>query len=277
MIRVLLVHDARLLAEIEGTMLGRASFEITVTDGSGEIARLADDLRPAVVVLGEGESCPDALDVCRAIRRSATTRSASIIYIGMGLNRERALQAGADVFIPRPLTRLELREAFHRVLRLRDRIAARRRVDLPVELLLGDEIVTGTCRDLSLSGAFIVTGRQLQPGEQGTLRFSAGGRAFHLEVEVVRSGAGSSGETGIGVQFLELGADTGAYLSRFVRTTPAGGQPAEAPSAPGTPGTLEALAAEGAPTTPGALGAPTTPDTLDTPDTPRTLDAPDNP
>ncbi len=234
MIRVLLVDDARLLAEVEGTMLGRDSFEISVAHGSSDLARVARDTRPAVVVLGEGESCPDALDLCREIRRHPATRAASIIYIGMGLNRERARQAGADVFVPRPFTRRELREAFHRVLRLRDRIATRRRVDLPVELLLGDDVVRGDCRDLSLSGAFLVTERRLAPGERGTLRFSAGGRAFQLGVEVVRAGKGSNGEDGVGVAFLALEPDTGAYLSRFVRTVPAEDGPGDAPPPPAT-------------------------------------------
>lgn len=229
MIRVLLVDDVRLLAEVEGTALGRDVVEIRVTGGTGDIARAARECQPAVVVLGEGEACPDALEMCRRIRTDPATRAVSIIYIGMGLNRERARLAGADVFIPRPFTRLELREAFQRVLRLRDRIAVRRQVSFDVELSTGEDVSRGTCRDLSLSGAFMTLDRELQPGERGTLRFEAGSRRFQLAVHVVRRGRGACGLEGVGVAFLGLDADTGAFLSRYVRTIPAGASDAGGP------------------------------------------------
>lgn len=245
MIRVLLVDDARLIAELEGTALDRDVFEVRVAAPHADLARAARDLQPRVIVLGEGESCPDALEICRRIRTDPATRAVSIIYIGMGLNRERSRQAGADVFIPRPFTRLELREAFHRVLPLRDRIAVRRRVDLPVEIVLGERTLVATCRDLSLSGAFVETDADFEAGERATLRFTAGSRLIELPVEVVRRASGSDGASGgaattrtvatprppgrgiadddpsaghgVGVQFIGLDADTGAHLSRFVR------------------------------------------------------------
>jgi DNA-binding response OmpR family regulator len=232
MTRVLLVDDARLLAELEGTALDRDVFEVRVAGVHTDLARAVRDLQPRVVVLGEGESCPDALEICRRIRQDPATRAVSIIYIGMGLNRERSRQAGADVFIPRPFTRLELREAFHRVLRLRDRIAVRRAVELPVELILADAPLAVVCRDLSLSGAFVETDEQLEPGQRATLRFAAGSRQIQVPVEIVRRGSGHSGEAGVGVQFVGLDADTGAYLSRFVRSVGdrRGGHPGPPPA-----------------------------------------------
>lgn len=232
MTRILLVDDTRLLAELDGTVLARESFDVQVAPSAADIPRLAREVQPAVIVIGEGENCPDALDVCRGLRADPATRAAGIIYLGTALNRERALGAGADVFIPRPYTRLELREAFLRVLRLRDRIALRRAVDLPVELATGQDVVRGTCRDLSLSGAFVVAERDLAPGQTGTLHFEAGGRPFRLPVEVVRRGRGASAEPGIGVSFVGLEPDTGAFLSRFVRTV----APPRPPGGNGRPG-----------------------------------------
>jgi len=218
MTRVLFVDDARLLAEVEGSPLGRSNFEVHTIGPSTDVVRLVQEMQPAVVVLGEGESCPDALEVCRRLRANAATRSVAIIYIGMGLNRERGKSAGADVFIPRPFTRLEFREALHQVLSLRDRIAFRRDVDLPVEISFGEQIVRARCRDMSLSGAFVVPERSLEPGERGTLRFQANGRRLEVAVEIVRRGRGACGQDGAGLSFHGLDADTGAFLSRFVRT-----------------------------------------------------------
>lgn len=232
MTRVLMVDDARLLAEVDGTALARSTFQVRVAGPAIDIVRAAEETSPAVVVLGEGESCPDALEVCRRLRATPATRTVGIIYIGVGLNRERSIAAGADIFIPRPFTRLEFREALHRVLQLKDRLAVRRQVELAVDIAVGEAAIDGTCRDLSLSGAFVVADRGLRPGERGTLRFRAGGRTVQLPVEVVRHGPGACGAEGFGLAFLDLDADIGAFLSRFVRTA---GNRRQGPDAPPSP------------------------------------------
>ena len=218
MTRVLLVDDPRLLAEVEGSALERADLEIIVPPAGADIEQFVADLRPAALVVGEGDACPYALDLCRRLRANPLTSGVGIIYIGIGLNRERSREAGADVFVPRPFTRFELREAFLRVLRLKDRIALRRRVDLPVELSVGRDHVHGACRDLSLSGAFLVADCAAAAGERGRMLFEAGGRRFELGVEVVRRGHLRPGEAGVGVSFVGLEQAIGVQLSRFVRT-----------------------------------------------------------
>ncbi len=218
MTRVLMVDDARLLAEVDGTALARSTFEVRVVGPAADIVRAAEEMQPAVVVLGEGESCPDALEVCRRLRNAPASRTVGIIYIGVALNRARSVEAGADIFIPRPFTRLEFREALHRALQLKDRLAVRRQVEFPVSIALGVDPVPGTCRNLSLSGAFVEAERTLRPGERGTLCFRAGARVVQAPVEVIRQGRGAGGAEGFGLAFLDLDADTGAFLSRFVRT-----------------------------------------------------------
>lgn len=218
MTRVLLVDDARLLAELEETPLGRSSFEIRVVGPNADLIRVAQELQPAAIILGEGECCPDALDICSRLRENASTRAIPVIYIGVGLTETSKRKVSADVFIPRPFSRVELREAIHRVLRVQDRLAVRRRVDFPVELEFESDCNVAVCRDLSLSGAFVISSFDLGLHMRGQLRFTAAGRTVVLPVEVVRKGKGLTGEYGFGLNFLGLDADTGAFLSRFVRT-----------------------------------------------------------
>ncbi len=226
MARILLVDDARLMAEMSSTAIGRSSYDLRPLRPGQDIVALARSCRPAVVLLRDGEACPDGLSACRALKQDPQTRSIPVIYIGLALDRERYREAGVDVFIPRPMTRHELREALRRVLKVKDRIALRRRVDLDVELQLGGIVLRGRCANLSLTGAYLLFERSLPVGAKGRLRFQAAGRLLELEVELVREGPGlapveAPGSTlveGFGARFLGIDSDTAGYLSRFVRS-----------------------------------------------------------
>jgi len=216
--RVLLIDDVRLLAELEGTPVDRVDFEVLLVGADEDVVETAERLKPDVVVLADGEACPHAFDACRALRANPPTSRIPVIYVGIGLHRERYLAAGADILLPRPVTRLEMRQALVKVLGLRDRVAARRRVSLPVELAIGESLLRGTCVDISLSGAFVRTDNPPVAGEHGVMRFEAGGRELRLPVEVVRVGRGPGDERdGVGVRFVVGDAHVRAFLSRFVR------------------------------------------------------------
>ncbi len=218
MSRVLCVDDARLLAELAGTPAGRGNVDLVVVPSPDRLLPVARELQPDGAILGEVESFPDPLEGVRSLRADPATREVPVLYYGVGTDRERALAAGADLFLPRPVTRHELREALVRLLGLPDRAAPRWRVDLPAELVLGEDLVRGSIRDLSMTGAFLVLDRPLAPGERGTLGFRAGTRRVSLPVEVVRVGPGMAAPRGTAVRFLDLGPETGAFLGRFART-----------------------------------------------------------
>ncbi len=218
MTRVLLVDDARLMAELEGTALGRSSFELVPVRAGEDIVALAARLLPDVILLRNGESFPDALEACRALESDPVTREIPVVYIGLGLHRQRYLSAGVKVFIPRPVTRHELQEAMRHVLRLRDRVALRRRVRLPVRLLVDQRVIEGRSVNLSITGALLDLCRRIDPGQCGTLCFTAAGREVELAAEVVRYGPGPGIDRGVGVRFVGIDAHTVAWLSRFVRT-----------------------------------------------------------
>jgi len=218
MTTVLLVDDARLMAEFQSTALGRASFDLIPLRVGQDVARLAGEIQPDVILLRDGESCPDVLDACHALAARPDTRRIPLIYIGLGLHRERYLEAGVDVFIPRPVTRHQLQEAIRQVLPLEDRIALRRSVRFPVRLDVGETEIPGRCVNLSLTGAFVELDRRAEVGEGGRLRFQAAGREMVLPCEVVRQGKGAGLKHGVGLRFVNAGAETSAFLARFVRT-----------------------------------------------------------
>ena len=114
--RVLVVDDARLLAELSGTPMGRSSFDVRAVRPGQDIVAHARNQNPDVILLRDGEACPDGLEAVRRLRLDPVTREIPLIYIGLALDRDRYREAGVSVFIPRPVTRLDLQEALRRVL-----------------------------------------------------------------------------------------------------------------------------------------------------------------
>lgn len=210
--RVLLVDDARLLAELEGTALGRRSLARRVVSRDADLLAESLALRPDLIVLEEGEFCPDALDVTRQLAAHPVTRSIPILYVGSPLHRERVAELGIRAFVSRPVSRRGLREALSSSGLLHDRASVRRCVDLPAQFV-PDERVAQPCRclDLSLGGAFLEIEPSLDPGSRGRLMIDVAPRRVDLHATIVRCSGG------YGVQFDPLPLAEAVFFSRFVR------------------------------------------------------------
>lgn len=216
--RVLLADDARLLVELEQTALGRAGWELVTVRPHDDMVAVAEQLRPSAIVLIDGEACPDALEMCRRLRRSHGLAETPLVYVGLGLERQRYLDAGADVFVPRPIRRHDLAEAMRKCLPIRERTALRRTVSLPVELSGAGRTRSGRVIDLSLTGARVRLDGPLERGEEAAAAFVAGPRRLELVARVVRQARELSTEHAYGLAFERLDAGTAVFLSRFVRS-----------------------------------------------------------
>ncbi len=210
--RVLLVDDARLLAELEGTALGRRSLARRVVSRDADLLAESLALRPDLIVLEEGEFCPDALDATRQLAAHPVTCSIPILYVGSPLHRDRVAELGVRAFVSRPVSRRGLREALSSSGLLHDRASVRRHVELPAQFF-PDEGDAQPCRclDLSLGGAFLDLVPSLDPGSRGRLVIDAAPRRIDLRATVVRCAGG------YGIQFEPLALAEAVFFSRFVR------------------------------------------------------------
>jgi DNA-binding response OmpR family regulator len=215
--RVLLADDARLLVELEQTALGRSNWELVTVRPHDDIVALAEQVRPDAVVLVDGEACPDALEVCRLLREADGVGEIPVVYVGLGLERQRYLEAGVSVFLPRPVRRHDLREAIRRVLPVPHRAALRRAVDLPVALEREDGEWNGRVVDLSLTGARVRLETPIEVGVDAHAAFRAGSKTLRLWARVVREARELAQAGAYGVQFERTDAETAVFLSRFVR------------------------------------------------------------
>lgn len=217
--RVLVMNDARLLAELEGTLLGRASLEVQVAPAGGDLAGLALAWKPGVVVLGDGEACPDPVGTCRRIRNHPATASTAVIFVGVAFLAERAREAGASEFLPRPATRGELKRSLARQLPLLDRAARRRALDRSATIAHNGDVHAVRCLDISLSGALVVApaSSSSSPSEpEVLLRVELEGRQLELPAEIVRQ-APRAGGVALGLRFTDVDDKTRVFLARVAR------------------------------------------------------------
>lgn len=217
--RVLLCDDARLLAELEGTALGRSGLTLCRLAPGEDAVAISRQFQPDLIVLEEGDFCPDAFDTVRRLRADESLRSVPLIFIGLSLNRTRLLACGVDVFLPIPISRAELRHALERAAGLADRAALRRQVELEATLDVEPEPPQRViCLDLSASGALLDVAAPPAIGATARLSLRAGRQELQLPLQVVRhAGPTADGRTSIGVQFLGLDLAQCALLARFVR------------------------------------------------------------
>lgn len=222
--RVLVMNDARLLAELEGTLLGRASLEVQVAPAAGDLAGLALAWKPDVVVLGDGEACPDPVGTCRRIRSHPATASTAVIFVGVAFLAERAREAGASEFLPRPATRGVLKRSLARQLPLVDRAARRRALDRSATIAHNGDVHPVRCLDISLSGALVVTPAvpPASPAEtEVLLRVEVEGRELALPAEIVRRAPRAEG-VALGLRFTDIDDKTRVFLARAARGTSRG-------------------------------------------------------
>src|SRR4051812_924518 len=135
--------DPRGLQMIE-LALRRAGFTVAAAANGGDATRKLADGAVLAAVLDAALSEPDAIALCRSVRANAGGAGMPLIVVGADNTpaaRARALEAGADDYLAKPVL---LKELVQRVQHLLDR----RRLSDP-----GAPALTGAVRDLGLVDA----------------------------------------------------------------------------------------------------------------------------
>lgn len=115
--RVLVVDDERDIAQMVGTYLTRAGYDVFITHtGPGAVAAARAE-EPAVLVLDLGLPGLDGIEVCRQVRTFSDCYILMLTARGDEMDRVVGLSVGADDYITKPFSARELVARVQAVLR----------------------------------------------------------------------------------------------------------------------------------------------------------------
>ena len=116
--RILLVEDEQDIAELVVLHLADLCDEVVVASDGHEGMHLATTMNWALIILDLGLPGPDGLEICRAVRRLRAYQPIMMLTAkGSELDRVLGLETGADDYLPKPFSVLELAARVRAIMR----------------------------------------------------------------------------------------------------------------------------------------------------------------
>ncbi|MDP2234269.1 MAG: response regulator, partial [Actinomycetota bacterium] len=110
-ILILVAEKDPITAELEEYFLNREGYDVhIVLDGRKAMER-AEDLHPDLIILDVILPGLSGLKVCKALKENRRTAQIPVLVFSVLDVRDRALDAGADAFLLKPIQRTELLES----------------------------------------------------------------------------------------------------------------------------------------------------------------------
>ena len=220
--KILIADDAAMFRELGSLFLARSGRVITANNGY-EGLMLARRDHPNVVVADLEMPCMSGDELCRRIKADPGLARIPVILVtpgGDAEDRARAVRAGADDVIAKPISRMTLIQAVNRLLRDQPpRALARVALEAEVQIVHGQQERRGTARNLSRGGIFVESEHAVPPATEVGLEF----RLPHTECPLAptaqviwhRQRAGGLSQ-GMGLQFLALDGAAAEAIESFV-------------------------------------------------------------
>ena len=213
--KILVIDDASMFRELGALFLARTGRVITAANGP-EGLEMARRERPDIVLIDLLMPDMDGEQVCRSIKSDPELRHIPVIVLTSSddpNDRARAIRAGADDVLSKPINRVTLIEAVNRFLRYAAvRGLPRIAIEAPVRLLVGRGEAWGVMRNLSRGGIFVEAERTMPLDTELQLYFRLPETVnpFAPTARVIWScpRPGNGSPTGMGLRF--LGMDRGS-------------------------------------------------------------------
>tara|TARA_R110000782_G_scaffold132359_5_gene224372 strand:- start:25117 stop:25875 length:759 start_codon:yes stop_codon:yes gene_type:complete len=115
--KILVVEDNREMRELVSKALRKEGYRVSVAGDGKEMNKALDNERVDLIILDVMLPGDDGLTLCRDLRSKATTPVIIISAKGEELDRVLGLKMGADDYLPKPFSTLELIARVQAVLR----------------------------------------------------------------------------------------------------------------------------------------------------------------
>ena len=219
--KILVVDDAPMFREIETVFLGRTGRILTAGDGA-EALEIAKRERPDLVLTDLSMREMDGDELCRQLRHDPDLRRVPVIVVTSGRapeEHERAVRAGADGVIEKPLCRVSLLQVVQRFLRIAVRSFERVALETEVRLCYAGNELWGWSRNVSRGGIFVEVDVALEPDTEFEVEFTAPDTSILIQPTarvIWRRPVDSEQRPGMGLQFLKLDRDAAQWLDQYV-------------------------------------------------------------
>jgi uncharacterized protein (TIGR02266 family) len=234
--KILVVDDAPMFREIETIFLGRTGRILTACDGP-EALEIAQREHPDLLLTDLSMREMDGDELCRRIRHDPDLRRLPVIVVTSGNSpeeHERAVRAGADGVVSKPLCRVSLLQVVQRFLRLTTRSFERVAFETEVRLSANGNDIWGWALNVSRGGMFVEAEVPLEPDSEFEIEFTVPDTSIVVQPTarvVWRQLPGDPQRpAGMGLQFLKLDREAEQWLEQYVYERGAGAAVAPAPA-----------------------------------------------
>ena len=233
--KILVIDGHPLFRDFQSFVLARTGRVITAANATQALEIARTEL-PEVVVADMHLPDMDGDALCKEIRADARLQNTHVILIlgsDAGEDRERAVRAGADDILTKPLDQRSLVLCVNRFLRTpMVRALPRAPLEGAVSVRVGDEDVEATARNISRAGIHLDLDRNLSPGTEVHLAFQLPEicSALSATAKAVWDGPGETrGRYGVGLRFLSLDRSSAQQIERYVNERIPSDNPREFP------------------------------------------------
>lgn len=217
---ILLADDAAMFRELGSVFLARTGRVVSATNGYQSLDLIHTE-KPSVVVADLDMPSMDGEELCRRIKSDPETAQLPVILVtSTDDGHQRAVSAGADDVIAKPISRIALIQAVNRFLSEQP-ARGLTRVDVaePVHIVHPREHHWGTVRNVSRGGLYVEAGNPMAPSTEVALEFELpddGPRLSPTARVVWRREGNGRQPAGMGLQFLSLDRESADRIDSFV-------------------------------------------------------------